>query len=140
MRNRVYEVGSVDADVVLGVTGHPRLVRVHAEGRVATSGWTQPSLDHWVYIRPPQDGILDLDFTALQPTGYVIQVVSDIKVTITFPIPSWVKGVRVHSSSGSVEALLEGSMSSEEDETETLAAVPWPFPWWAPDGYYTGNA
>ncbi len=56
----------------------PPNVVVSAEGTVTTSGWKNGELTSWVYVTPPEDGILDLDFVAERPSGLVLQVISPI--------------------------------------------------------------
>jgi hypothetical protein len=97
---RVMEVDSVKV-VVLKV-GHD-LIAVHAEGKVPTTGWTNPALDAFIHIVPPADGIMDFDFVAKAPTGIVGQVVLPITANTIVPMPSWLKGVRVSAKDNSKE-------------------------------------
>jgi hypothetical protein len=86
-----------------------------------------------MYIAPPADGILDLDFVATSPTGIALQVISKISVAKTFVVPNWVKGLRVHSSQNKLEALLEEEMSTRGVRSMEGWPLPWPFPWWSPN-------
>ena len=94
----------------------------------------RPDLSPWMYIKPPADGILDLDFVAEPPSGLVLQVFCKIGVVKAFPVPAWVRGVRVHSSTNSVEAKLKGAPAKPSKAALTGEGypLPWPFPWWAP--------
>jgi hypothetical protein len=99
---RVMEVDNVKV-MVLKVIGH-ELFAVHAEGKVPTTGWTNPALDAFIYIVPPADGIMDFDFVAKAPTGIVGDVVLPIYADTVLPMPKWLKGVRVHAKENSKEA------------------------------------
>jgi hypothetical protein len=133
MQSRVYSVETVEVEFLMVIPENPPAIAVSAEGWVVTSGWTHPDLAPWMYIAPPKDGILDLDFVATPPTGLVLEVFSRIRVVKTFPIPAWLRGVRVHSSTNSVEAMLEkAAQSSVASMKEAVPPGPWPFPWWAP--------
>ena len=83
---------------------------------------------------PPADGILNLDFVATPPSGLVLQILSKITVAKTFPVPAWVQGIRIHSSTDQLEARLAGAPkpSAAVLMGEGLP-LPWPFPWWAPN-------
>lgn len=119
MRARIYSV----TDIKLAQTKSkpPKLV-IHAQGLVTSSGWTQPELSPWVYIAPPKDGIMDLDFTAEQPHGIVLPVILPISATLVLSIPTWVTGVRIHASTNTEVAMLNrAEAASEGDEV--------PFPW-----------
>jgi hypothetical protein len=132
MQSRVYKVDKVAVEGLLVVPENPPAIAVSAEGWVPTTGWSHPSLAPWMYIQPPADGILDLDFVVTSPTGLVLQVFCKIGVASAFVVPAWVKGVRVHSSTDSIVAMLPvGSLRPKELPLEGLP-VPWPFPWWAP--------
>ncbi|TGR82310.1 hypothetical protein EN866_34930 [Mesorhizobium sp. M2D.F.Ca.ET.223.01.1.1] len=135
MQSRVYSVDKVHVEGLVVIPENPPAVAVSAKGWVPTSGWSLPDLTPWIYIVPPTDGILDLDFVAVQPTGFVLQVFTPISVTKAFVVPSWVTGVRVHTSTNELEAKIGG----KHKPTEALKSldglpVPWPFPWWAPWG------
>ncbi|ESX30063.1 hypothetical protein X763_29535 [Mesorhizobium sp. LSHC432A00] len=79
------------------------------------------------------DGILDLDLVASQPMGLVLEVITTIGVAKAFPVPAWVVGVRVHSSTNEIEAKIEGaSVPTKASMSGEGLPVPWPFPWWVP--------
>ncbi|MER8506351.1 MULTISPECIES: hypothetical protein [unclassified Mesorhizobium] len=133
MQSRVYSVEDVHIESLIVIPENPPAIAVSAKGSVPTTGWTHPDLAPWIYITPPKDGILDLDFVATQPTGFVLQVFTTIGVVKAFPVPAWVIGVRIHSSTNKMEAKIEGA----SEPTKALMSgeglpVPWPFPWWAP--------
>jgi hypothetical protein len=133
MQSRIYSIEEVHLESLMRIPENPPVISVSAKGWVPTSGWTHPELAPWMYIKPPTDYILDLDFVATAPTGPVLQVFSKIGVVKTFPVPSWVVGVRVHSSTNSIEAKIAGA--SEPSRAAMLGEgipLPWPFPWWAP--------
>jgi hypothetical protein len=129
----IYEVLKVKADVIINIRPNPPAIIVAASGLVLTTGWTHPNLSPWAYIVPPADGILDLNFVARPPTGLSLQVICPIHVTTVLPVPRWVRGVRVHSSTNEIEALVDGAgKPSEADLAGDGMPLPWPFPWWAP--------
>lgn len=133
MQSRIYSVDEVHVESLIVIPENPPAIAVSAKGTVLTTGWTQPDLTPWVYIVPPKDGILDLDFVATHPVGLVLQVICPISVTKAFSIPAWVVGVRIHSSTNKVEAKIAGARKpSEADITGAGLPLPWPFPWWAP--------
>ncbi|WP_074129915.1 hypothetical protein [Bradyrhizobium sp. NAS96.2] len=131
MQSRIYSVDQVQIENLIVIPEHPPAIAVSASGSVTTSGWTQPDLAPWMYITPPADGILDLDFVATPPTGIVLQVISRISVVKTFAVPGWLKGIRVHSSQNTVEAMLQSEMPAHAVAMEGWP-LPWPFPWWSP--------
>lgn len=131
--SRVYSVDAAHVESLIAIPENPPAIAVSASGWVPTSGWSRPDLSPWMYIQPPDDGILDLDFVAEAPSGIVLQVFSKISVAKSFPIPGWVRGVRIHASTNYVEATLESAATQPEVALmgEGLP-LPWPFPWWAP--------
>jgi hypothetical protein len=106
MASRIYSVEEVHVEALMVAPERPPAISVSARGLVPTSGWTHPELGPWMYIVPPADGILDLDFIATAPTGIVLQVFSKIGVSSAFPVPGWIVGVRVHSTTNRIEAML----------------------------------
>lgn len=108
---------------VLSVTGAhaavipsiPRHLLLMASGTVSDAGWENPRLVPYVYVRPPADGIWDFDFVADRVPGQHIQKISPIKaICLIGNPPTWVKGVRVHSSSNSKEVLLGSRLDLDE--------------------------
>lgn len=132
--SRIYSVDAAHVESLMVIPENPPAISVSANGWVPTSGWTRPDLSPWMYIMPPADGILDLDFVAEPPSGIVLQVLCKIGVAKSFAVPAWVRGVRVHTSTNSIEATLERAPPKASDAVlmgEGLP-LPWPFPWWAP--------
>lgn len=133
MQSRVYSVDEVQIEALMVIPEAPPAIVISARGWVTTSGWTHPDLTPWVYIAPPADGILDLDFVATPPTGFVLQVMSKIQVAKTMTVPGWLKGVRIHTSTNKKEALLDGSIDPSKGSPQGEGMpLPWPFPWWTP--------
>jgi hypothetical protein len=133
MEARVYSVEDVHIEALMVIGASPPAIAVSARGVVNSTGWTNPQLAPWIYIDTPKDGILDLDFIATAPTGFVNFVMCRIAVGLAFTVPRWVRGVRLHSATNTVEALLDKPL--EKGEAVSLGEgmpVPWPFPWQAP--------
>jgi hypothetical protein len=131
--SRVYSVENVGVERLITIPENPPAISVAAQGWVPTTGWSHPDLSPWIYIMPPQDGILDLDFVATPPSGIVLEVFTKIAVIKAFPVPRWVVGVRVHSSTNQIEAKIAGA--SPLSDTKAIiedGPEPWPWPWWAP--------
>ena len=89
-------------------------VSIVAAGRVATTGWGNPQLSGWVYVAPPADGIQDFDFCADEPSGIILPVLTPFAAYRTID-RDWrhffgrerpLRGVRVHSRTNSVEAMV----------------------------------
>jgi hypothetical protein len=132
-QHRIYSVEEVKVESLIVIPENPPAIAVSAWGWVPTTGWSHPDLVPWIYIHPPKDGILDLDFVATPPSGLVIYVFTKIKIAKAFPVPNWVTGVRVHSSTNSVEAKLGGAGPvAKADLMGEGMPLPWPFPWWVP--------
>lgn len=81
-----------------------------ASGTVTTSGWSNAELQPFSYIQPPQDGIYDYSFVATPPDGIVLQVLTPISVSYDIQrIPDDMKGVRIHTKTNQMSALLSDS-------------------------------
>jgi len=108
----------------------PQLI-VHATGSVNSSGWKNGELAPWVYVVPPKDGILDMDFLATPPVGNVLWVISPITGTINGPVQSWMKGVRIHSSTNKTEVFFNdgGTTTLSTNTTHSEEEDVWPWPW-----------
>jgi hypothetical protein len=129
---------SVDSASIFILKSKPPQVGIVAEGKVPTSGWTDPSLDPWFYVLPPKDGIQDFDFVAEPPTGIVLQCISTVSTTTILPQDPdnyWgkgkpLKGVRIHARDNALEVMLD---SKSTCEAHNLAAPmggdghPWPW-------------
>lgn len=89
---------------------NPPKLAITVNGIVPTGGWQNPELVEYVYVQPPPDGIYDFDFIAEAPQGIVTQALSPILV---FHV--WdgevenIKGVRIHSSKGKKEKMLDNA-------------------------------
>lgn len=106
---RVYTVDKVDCALL---KSNPPALAIRADGWVNSSGWSNAHLSEWVYITPPGDGILDLDFIAKKPEGFVIWVVTPVHADLILrPVDManfWgpglpLKGVRVHSATNDLQ-------------------------------------
>lgn len=97
---RVYSVESV---VVRVLKSNPPQLVLTVCGRASSSGWSDPELGVWMYIRPPSDGILDFDFLARSPGGISLPYLTPICASVALPIPSWVRGVRIHAASNTMQ-------------------------------------
>ena len=76
-------------------------------------GWQNGELVPWAYLNTPEDGIMDFDFIADAPTGYILPVISHINTApFMAETPTWLKGVRIHASTNVITTLI--------DETEHL--------------------
>lgn len=127
---RVMSVTNVDLHLM---KSHPPKIAVWAEGKVASSGWRDASLDAWRYIAPPADGIQDFDFTAEPPAGSALAVVRPISAEALLENVSienyWgpsraLAGVRVHAQDGAKVVMLgaEAKTTLLMDDT-----IPWPW-------------
>lgn len=85
----------------------PPVLVINAAGEVSSGGWKNGTLVPRIYLVPPQDGIADYEFEAEPPTGPSISVILPIvaQATLTDP-PAWLRGIRIHSATNQVEALL----------------------------------
>jgi hypothetical protein len=80
---------------------------IKAVGQVPTGGYTAPTLMRVTYVKQPDDGIQDYQFTATPPAGPATQVLSKVVATDKWDgAGEWVKGVRVHGADGSAVAIL----------------------------------
>lgn len=85
---------------------NPPQLSVSASGMVSSSGWKGGALIPRVYVAQPQDGVQDFDFVAEPPSGVVLWVMSPISGDGTIMLEQWMEGVRVHSATNSLTALL----------------------------------
>jgi len=100
---KIFSVDSVDAFMTRSI---PPLVVVNASGRSNTLGWKDPRLEPRVYIVPPPDGIMDLDFVATPPQGITLPALGTLSTSISFEKPNWCTGIRVHASINHLDATL----------------------------------
>ena len=83
-------------------------VELRASGDASTPGWTlaQLTLEE---RRAPIDGIYDFDFVASPPTNIMAQVITPISVgPQAWRAPKGLRGIRVHSKTNVVVAMLPG--------------------------------
>lgn len=101
----VMEADSVNCTIEKGnpEKSKPSKLEITATGKVNSTGWSEGQLSPHVYITPPADGIWDLTFMARKPRGVVIWVTTPIAARDKVDMPSWVKGVRVHSSTNNTQ-------------------------------------
>lgn len=93
---------------------NPPKLAITVMGVVPTSGWQNPELIEYVYVQPPPDGIYDFDFVAEEPQGKTMQVLTPILVShIWEGVVEDIKGVRIHSSRGKIEQMMDGTKSVE---------------------------
>ncbi len=100
------------SDAILEVTdvtcsigkSNPRTLSVTAKGNVRTGGWSAPELSPYVYITPPEDGILDMDFNATKPDCPSTDAITQISANYSNSCDDWVKGVRIHAETNKKEA------------------------------------
>lgn len=131
--SKVLRVRSVE--LALLEKSEPPQLAITAQGTVPTPGWTAPELIPYVYIQQPPDGIYDFDFVAEPPGGITTQVLTPITVRHTVQsVPVGLKGVRIHASTNSQEALLgetgggpgticvRGTLTDEGVECQALRA------------------
>jgi hypothetical protein len=137
---KVLFVDSVDAYMTRSI---PSLVVVHAAGRTSTLGWHDARLEPYVYVAPPADGIMDLDFQATPPSGNIqLPSLGIAAASTTFEKPAWCKGIRVHAAANVMEDSLyplEGASSDlapqqSAAEGDSFIPIPWSggvdiFPW-----------
>lgn len=95
-------------------------VFVSAVGQVNSGGWSNGDLQGRLYINPPEDGVLDLDFVATPPEGLAIQVLSEISASVALELPDWCQSIRIHGTSNSVH-LARRQPSEIEAEALTRA-------------------
>jgi len=139
----------VDDVTIVLTRREPPHVMITARGTVPTQGWSNAELVPFVYLVPPADGIQEFCFVAEPPTEIVPQVLTPIVATYTIdPLseqgvgtspqgvgtsPLWVRGVRVHASSNTKEALIgevpgdrrvfvKGTLTDEGIECQALQA------------------
>ncbi|MBB1492939.1 hypothetical protein H5395_15725 [Paracoccus sp. MC1854] len=108
----------------------PRSLTILAVGKVPTSGWKNAKLVPYAYPVLPDDGILDVDFVADAPNGYVLKIIMDVDAKLTGIIDPHMKGIRVHSSTNSIEILFDHQQmpSAEMSNLKPFnGELPWPF-------------
>lgn len=102
---RIRQVNQVTAHVLKLPAPLDELLAITATGDVPTTGWTALRLAPRYYVIDPPDHIWDFDFIGDEPTGIVGEVVLPVSAHLITHYPHWCRGVRVHSSTNSVEAM-----------------------------------
>lgn len=88
--------------------------RIDAKGKTRSAGWSGPKLSAVAYVQAPPDGIYDLNFIAEPPSGVSAQALTLISVhDVLGKMPKGFRGVRVHATSNTKEAILEGPNKSQ---------------------------
>tara|TARA_B100000749_G_scaffold256618_1_gene225414 strand:+ start:159 stop:545 length:387 start_codon:yes stop_codon:yes gene_type:complete len=124
MKAKIYSIEEIHYRIVHG--DQVKLV-LRASGIANSGGWNGAELLPWVYIDRPVDGVVDFDFVATPPGDIVTFDMPKIDtLSQVFRYEDWIKGVRVHSVSGSKTMAFES-----EPETPSLMSEddPAPFPW-----------
>jgi len=103
MYAKVYSVESA----CFNLDRETRQLVVHAVGRTVSTGWTEARLYPWSYVRPPQDGVLDFDLIARAPKTTSLECVSPICGDTTVPAVDWIAGLRLHSTTGTLEIRID---------------------------------
>lgn len=100
----VSEITLIQLDII---DGSPQQLRIRVRANVTTSGWSEPQLNPYLYLVPPQDGIYDFDFMARPPAGDSPQVITPIEVThVLDGFSNTFVGVRIHAAQNNLEKLL----------------------------------
>jgi len=100
----VFEVESMEMRVQ---ESDPPHVQVKAKGTTRTGGWTNPKLAQVIHKMAPKDGILELTFTADEPTGGSTDAITPIEseeLNLGL-VPKGTKGVRIIAETNKIEEL-----------------------------------
>ncbi len=95
MQQLVTNVVSSDYSIL---KSNPPKLFVFAIGETPTLGWTKGQLIPWVYIVPPADGLLDMDFYGERPDGMELDAIGQLNATHIMDMPAWVQGYRIHTA------------------------------------------
>lgn len=96
---------------------NPPQLSIIAHGMVATTEFTFPHLIPYFYFVPPADGIYDFDFVVthdLIPGGHDQRLHPIVVHHLMTHVPAGLKGVRIHASLNSKEALLNSPAATKE--------------------------
>jgi hypothetical protein len=83
----------------------PPQAQVRAYGTTRIGGWTNGRLIQIIHVAPPQDGMIELNFVADEPTGGSTDAITPIEseeLDLGL-VPEGTKGVRVIAETNSVE-------------------------------------
>jgi hypothetical protein len=106
---KVYEIKDVRLTVY---RSFPPKLLIEVDAIVPTTGYTQPELVEYIYVKPPPNGIYDFDFVASPPNGPSADVITPISVKhLMEPMPRELTGVEVHASNNSKVARLQAAIS-----------------------------
>jgi hypothetical protein len=95
------------AHVIKIALNGPVFALITAAGTVTTTGWSHPRLQPYIYVQPPSDGIWDFVFIADPPSGIAADVITPISASYIFKTGVFdLKGVRIHSATNTVEAMV----------------------------------
>lgn len=98
-KSKATKVLEVTRVAVSYLKSNPPQLKIDADGKTNTTGWSKPALIEHIYIKPPADGIYDYDFVATPPAGISQPVITPISATtIRKTIPKEMKGVRIIAS------------------------------------------
>ncbi len=107
MLKKIWEI----KEVKLGrIENEPSKLNVICVGVVPSGGWTSPHLIPYVYLNPPPDGIYDFDIVANAPAPEASVIRITTPITCNYRLkdaPADLKGVKIHTSSNAMAALLE---------------------------------
>lgn len=125
-----FSIMSVETADIQILKSDPPRIAVEALGTVNSGGWSNGRLVPAVYIVPPSDGMQDFQFIATGPEGIVTMgTVKNFVGSGWVPQFDWLKGVRIHSSTNSIEVMLDQSLhSAAADSAQVLDGEHWPFP------------
>lgn len=102
------KVLQVDRVALSIIKTNPPQLKIQADGKTRSAGWSDAELVAHVYIVPPADGIYEYDFVAKPPAGVSPQVITPIKAhAVRQDIPKELKGVRVIAATNKKEATLK---------------------------------
>ncbi|MFO1108630.1 MAG: hypothetical protein U1E61_05570 [Bradyrhizobium sp.] len=129
---RIYDVQSA---VITILKSDPPQIVISACGKASSTGWTNPTLGAWYYIDAPKDGVQDFDFTATEPTGISLPVLTPITASSLIsrdPSNYWGKGkplvgVRIHARDNTIEEKFDANSKVFRNMDEGWP-LPWPFP------------
>lgn len=91
-----------------------KFITVNSTGKVPTTGWTSAHLVPHFPAKPPENGIWNIDFVAVPPSGLAGQIVLPISAEAQLPLFDWVKIIKVHGANNYVAEPLP------EEHTETV--------------------
>jgi hypothetical protein len=84
---------------------------INATGTATTKGWTNPQLIPVVYVDKPADRIWEFSFVADGPGGH-LDVITELKAFYQWKNPPGdIKGVRVKSSTNTMESTVSSLLS-----------------------------